>query len=87
MESLYSLFKIAQSGNSSAIFEIITAFEGKIKKSLLQTSLSEREDLKQELILKVIQEVLKYDLNSIPTYFDLQTSIEERLGKDESKIN
>ncbi len=72
MGYLYNLFEKAQLGNDEALTEIICFFKGKINKSLFQTVANEREDLRQEIILKIAEEVKKYDLNSIPGYRELQ---------------
>lgn len=60
---LYELIIQAKHDDKAAILEIIGRFEPKIKKSLHQTSLQNREDLKQELILKLIEVIQSFDLN------------------------
>ena len=50
--------------------EIILRFTPTIQKSLYQTSVQERNDLKQEIKLKIIEAVYKYDIGSIPGFWD-----------------
>ena len=44
----------------------------KIKKSLLNTDRNEREDLEQEIKLKVIEAVVKGKISTPPTFSDYQ---------------
>lgn len=60
--SLYDLIREAQTGNKEATLTIIRMFNPKIKKSLNKTSYQNREDLEQELKLKIIQAIHKYEL-------------------------
>lgn len=61
-ELLYDLLIQAKSDDKTAILKIINRFEPKIKKSLQQTNVQNRDDLKQELITKFIEIIQSYDL-------------------------
>lgn len=60
---LYELIAQAQENDKQAMMEIIYRFEPKIKKSLHQTSFQNRDDLKQELIVKFIEVVHTFSLD------------------------
>ncbi|WP_342424621.1 helix-turn-helix domain-containing protein [Paenibacillus sp. FSL E2-0178] len=63
MSQLYDLLTKAKQEDNIAMLKIINRFEPKIKKSLYQTSIQNREDLKQELIVKFIEVVQTFELN------------------------
>lgn len=69
MESLKSLIEKAQMQDLGAIESILIKFTPKIEKSLIQTAIQERKDLKQEVSLKMIEAIYKYDTNSIPGFW------------------
>ncbi|MEC2074440.1 hypothetical protein [Alkalihalophilus marmarensis] len=56
---------------STLIEETIVALKPKIKKALYQTSLEHREDLEQELNLKIISHFNKLDISDIPGFFEI----------------
>ena len=58
---LYELLTEVREDNPTAVLEIIERFEPKIKKSLRQTSLQHREDLRQELVSKFLEVLYSYD--------------------------
>ncbi|WFR63963.1 helix-turn-helix domain-containing protein [Paenibacillus amylolyticus] len=60
---LYDLLSEAKRDNPTVILEIIRKFEPKIKKSLRQTSIQNREDLRQELVTKFIEVLYTYEKN------------------------
>ncbi|MGO4732893.1 helix-turn-helix domain-containing protein [Paenibacillus sp. 2KB_22] len=60
---LYELLSEAKAENPTVIIEIIRKFEPKIKKSLRQTSVQNREDLRQELVTKFIEVLYSYEIN------------------------
>ncbi|WP_186333694.1 helix-turn-helix domain-containing protein [Paenibacillus xylanexedens] len=60
---LYELLSEAKANNPTVVLEIIKKFEPKIKKSLRQTSVQNREDLRQELVTKFIEVLYSYDIN------------------------
>jgi len=62
---LYDLLILARDNNDNdAVLQIIQRFKPKIKKSLYQTSLKNREDLEQELITKFIEVIHSYEFVS-----------------------
>ncbi|GAA0853985.1 helix-turn-helix domain-containing protein [Paenibacillus glucanolyticus] len=81
MESLISLIKKAQEKDATAMETIIQKYTPKIQKSLWQTSNQDRNDLKQEVNLKMIEAVYKYDLETVPGFWDLM-DIEEKKKLD-----
>jgi hypothetical protein len=70
MGILYDLVKEAQC-NTAYETNVIQTFEPKIKKSLYLTRVENRDDLEQELKIKVIRYVRDYSLENIPGLFDL----------------
>ncbi|TMU83967.1 hypothetical protein FGG79_17635 [Bacillus sp. BHET2] len=70
MGILYDLVKEAQC-NSEYETNVIQTFEPKIKKSLYLTRMENRDDLEQELKMKVIGYVRDYKLENVPGLFDL----------------
>lgn len=76
MENLYVLTKKAKNRNQEAVLSIIQKFSPKIKQSLYQTSQQEREDLEQDLILKMIEVIYRYSLESTPGFWEFQQMVE-----------
>ncbi|WP_051290028.1 helix-turn-helix domain-containing protein [Paenibacillus massiliensis] len=60
--TLRELIVKAKRNNQQAMMEIIYRFEPKLKKSLMQTNFQNRDDLKQELIVKFIEVVHGWDM-------------------------
>ncbi|WP_416147932.1 helix-turn-helix domain-containing protein [Salipaludibacillus sp. HK11] len=58
------------SKREAAIKQLITIFEPKIKKSLNNTSFQNKSDLEQELVLKMIEIVDKYEVDNTINIFD-----------------
>ncbi|MFS0557143.1 helix-turn-helix domain-containing protein [Brevibacillus sp. 179-C9.3 HS] len=58
--SLLTLVKRAQNNDESAMVEIIERFEPKIRKSLKFTDISVREDIRQEIVFRMIRAVKTY---------------------------
>ncbi|QYY44401.1 hypothetical protein K3F53_01055 [Aneurinibacillus thermoaerophilus] len=58
----------------------IQTFKPKLKSSLYQTSIGEREDLAQELTLKIIEAIYNYDLEATPGFFEFIEQIEGNSG-------
>jgi hypothetical protein len=50
---------------------LLNLFEPKINKSLSQTSFQEREDLKQEIKLKIVEKFYNHRFNEAPKFWDL----------------
>lgn len=71
MESLVSLIKKAKNNDRSAMQNILTLFKPKLEKCLNQTSYQEREDLKQEVNMKIVAAILRYNLDTTPSFWDL----------------
>lgn len=63
--------------NNHALSNIIQLFSPKIKSSLKQTNHQDREDLSQELKLKLIIYIRNYDVDDTPGFFDI---FEEETG-------
>ncbi|MGR3766210.1 hypothetical protein [Rossellomorea sp. NS-SX7] len=70
MNALYDMVKEAQD-NSRYEVNVVHTFEPKIKKSLRLTHQENREDLEQELRIKVIGYVRSYSIEDVPGLFDL----------------
>ncbi|RAP26428.1 hypothetical protein C2W64_01972 [Brevibacillus laterosporus] len=77
-ENLFFLLGEAQNRNSDAMLRFIQTFKPKLQTSLYQTSISEREDLAQELNMKIIEAIYNYDLDTIPGFFDFLDQIENK---------
>lgn len=76
MGNLYVLTKTAKSKNPEAVLAIIQKFSPKLKQSLYQTSQQDREDLEQDLILKMIEIIYRYNLESTPGFWEFQKMVE-----------
>ena len=70
MGILYDLVKEAKC-NSEYETKVIRTFEPKIKKSLYLTQVENRDDLEQELKIRLIRYVRDYSLENVPGLFDL----------------
>lgn len=51
--------------------ELLELLKPKIKKELNQTDPKNREDLEQEILLKILEELRTKKFHSIPTFFEL----------------
>ncbi|PFA68122.1 hypothetical protein CN378_08415 [Bacillus sp. AFS015802] len=71
MGILYDLVKEAQN-DSEYETKVIRTFEPKIKKSLYLTRVDYRDDLEQELKMKLVRYVRDYSLENVPGLFDLK---------------
>jgi hypothetical protein len=69
MGILYDLVKEAKD-NTEYETKVIRRFEPKIKKSLYLTRFENRDDLEQELKIKLIRYVRDYSLENVPGLFD-----------------
>lgn len=70
METLISLVNKAKSKDKRAMQQILTKFHNKVERSLNQTNIQDRDDLKQEIQIKIVEAVYKYDPNSIPGFWE-----------------
>lgn len=77
MGDLANLMEKAKNRNQEALLNIIQRFSPKLKHSLFQTSQQEREDLEQDLVLKMIEVIYQYDLESTPRFWDFQKMVED----------
>ncbi|SDM91816.1 helix-turn-helix domain-containing protein [Sediminibacillus halophilus] len=77
-KSLYQLTTESKS-NPSALIAILDAFEPKVKKSLYQTEERNREDMYQDLQLKMVEAVTSYDISTVPGFFDFQVQVESNI--------
>ncbi|MED0738997.1 helix-turn-helix domain-containing protein [Aneurinibacillus thermoaerophilus] len=78
IDDLTSLIKDAQNKDTEAVLLFVQTFKPKLKSSLYQTSLSEREDLEQELTIKVMETVCNYNLDDTPGFFEFIEQIEKK---------
>ncbi|MEH7356844.1 helix-turn-helix domain-containing protein [Neobacillus drentensis] len=72
---LYELVKKAKHDNT-ALQTIINMFEPKLKKSIYMTNLNDREDLAQELKLKMVSYIKGYDIESIPGFWEIKERVD-----------
>ncbi|MED4271274.1 helix-turn-helix domain-containing protein [Geobacillus stearothermophilus] len=56
-------------GNIEEMVEILEKFEGKIQKILSQTIYKERDDLAQEIRLKIIEKLNTLEFSDIPSFW------------------
>jgi hypothetical protein len=79
--NLYLLVQKAQCRSPEAMAALLQMFEPKLRRSLLQTSKQEREDLEQELRIKIMEVIYKYDLDSTPGYWEFKNQFELKASK------
>lgn len=79
-KNLYQLTCKIQEGNED-IEEMTKLFTPKIKKTLLQTSFHHKEELEQELYLKLIKIVKEYDLNGTIGFWEFQEKVNSQLNR------
>ncbi|MER2006389.1 MAG: helix-turn-helix domain-containing protein [Psychrobacillus sp.] len=58
--------------DDKALLTVITYFEPKLKSCLYQTYPTNREDLHQDLLVKLITTIKKYDVDSVPGFWDMK---------------
>jgi len=58
--------------DDKALLTVLSFFEPKLKHCLYQTHPHNREDLRQDLLIKLINSIKKYDVNSVPGFWDLK---------------
>jgi hypothetical protein len=71
----YELVKKSKVDNQ-ALEQIINMFEPKLQKTLSLTKLGEREDLEQELKYRLMMYIKRYDVDSIPGFWELKEQIQ-----------
>ena len=70
-KDLITLVKESKYDNS-ALLNVITLFEPKLNKVIYQTQPLYREDLQQDLLIKMMSCIKKYDTNSIPGFWEMK---------------
>jgi predicted component of type VI protein secretion system len=78
-ETLYQLVNKAKE-DSKAIETIIDMFTPKIKKTLLQTDFQNREDLEQELQLKLVTLIRMYDLEEVMGFWEFHKMVKSKVS-------
>ncbi|MDX1805795.1 helix-turn-helix domain-containing protein [Paenisporosarcina macmurdoensis] len=76
-ESLYTLVKQSKTDNNSLEI-VIELFSPKIDRSLQQTKWQYREDLSQELKIKLLDCIRNYEVENTPGYFQMLDILEEK---------
>jgi len=69
-DSLFTLVKQSQTDNHS-LLKVIDLFSPKIHRSLQQTSLQNREDLAQDLKIKLLVWIKNYDVETTPGFYEM----------------
>ncbi|WP_270180439.1 helix-turn-helix domain-containing protein [Alkalihalobacillus sp. CinArs1] len=78
MESrLYNLLQRAKKQDEEALSLILQTFEKKIQSELRQTSFGARDDLRQELFVKVCEAVGKYKVDDVPDFEEFAMKLEK----------
>lgn len=70
MDCLLNLLKQAKQNDTQAMETIIVKFNPKLQKSLYQTHLQNRNDLQQEIKMKIIEAVYRYDIEKVPGFIE-----------------
>lgn len=65
------LREIAEDEVTEDINNLIKKFEGRIQKSLYQTIYQEREDLAQEIRLKIVEKLNSVEFKETPSFWSL----------------
>ncbi|MFD2680920.1 helix-turn-helix domain-containing protein [Bacillus seohaeanensis] len=76
MNNLYQLMT-QEKNRTHNIQLIIELFEPKIRKSFLQTNPLDREDLSQEIKIKLFESIKSYDVNSTPGFFEFKEMMQK----------
>ncbi len=75
---LYTLLQQAKNEDKEGLSAILNQFEKKIEAELRQTPPQNRDDLRQELVIKVMEAVEKYSVEDVPNF---EQFIEAQKGK------
>ncbi|MDQ0482265.1 helix-turn-helix domain-containing protein [Guptibacillus hwajinpoensis] len=75
---LYTLLQQAKQNEDKALELIFNQFEKKIEAELRQTPYEYRDDLRQELYVKILEAVEKYSIEEVPNF---EQFIEGKKGK------
>ncbi|MGB8001550.1 MAG: helix-turn-helix domain-containing protein [Anaerobacillus sp.] len=74
---LYTMLQQVKQDEKEGLSHILAQFEKKIEAELRQTSPQYRDDLRQELFMKIIEAVEKYNVEDVP---NLQEFIDHQKG-------
>jgi hypothetical protein len=85
MGKLYRWMKLAKQKDSGAAVCILEQFEPKVRQSLRRTAHQEREDLKQELRLKLLDVMIQFDTDNVPGFFDYVDQMQKGKIKNNQK--
>ena len=77
-DSLYTLVKRSRTDNDS-LGSVIELFSPKIDHSLRQTKPQYREDLSQELKIKLLDCIRNYEVDNVPGYFQMIDFLEGKV--------
>ncbi|ONK21639.1 hypothetical protein BLX87_20690 [Bacillus sp. VT-16-64] len=78
MES--NLYELTTKKDEKAVEKVINLFAPKIKKTLLQTDTQNREDLEQELHLKLIHIVKRYDPEDTVGFWEFYEMFRQKIS-------
>lgn len=70
MREWKSLIERSQNGDTKSMLTLIYKLNPKIKKSLQQTTLQEKENLEQELIFRVIKIIHSFNTRKVPGFWE-----------------
>ncbi|MFB5664196.1 helix-turn-helix domain-containing protein [Alteribacillus sp. HJP-4] len=70
MTELYRLAYLAKEKDEEAMARLLLEFEPFIQKSLRQTTIQEKEDLRQHLRLKCIESVYRFSYSPAPGFWE-----------------
>lgn len=65
--------------DNAALLTIINYFEPKLIGSLFQTQPEYREDLRQDLSIKLIKAIRQYDTNNVPGFWEMKSRISSEM--------
>ncbi|MEB2301546.1 helix-turn-helix domain-containing protein [Lysinibacillus xylanilyticus] len=71
--------------DDTALLTVLNYFEPRLKHCLYQTHPHYREDLRQDLLIKLINTIKKYDVDSVPGFWDMKNLYSDQQNK--KKIN
>lgn len=63
--------------NKAAMESVIKLFEPKLKKTLYMTNPNDRDDLEQELKMKMVSYIKEYDMNSVPGFWEFKEKVDK----------
>ncbi|MEH6955164.1 helix-turn-helix domain-containing protein [Neobacillus drentensis] len=78
-KTLYQL-AIKSKEDNEAIEKVLKIFQPKIKKTLLQTGLQNRDDLEQELQIKLVSLIKMYDLDKVVGFWEFQEMVQNKIS-------